>query len=220
MSEFKPNTAADVLHAKISQQIWEGRFLPGDRVSIRAIALDEGVSVIPVRDAVRRLVAEGALCFVDSRTIEVPKLSLPNHQDILFARMQLEPETAGRAFGSLSQTDLDTLVAHDMAVNQAIEDGDVDAYMTANFDFHFHIYRRAKAPTLLRLIEILWLQSGPSMRFIAGQYRANDTAQDFHKEATDALTRRDPNGFVAALRSDIAQGMEYIRNADAIKSWS
>ncbi len=215
MSEYKPNTSADVLHAKLRQRIWEGSFLPGDRVSIRALAQEEGVSVIPVRDAVRRLVAEGALCFADSRTIEVPRLSLPNHRDILFARMQLEPETARRAFAALSQNDLDTLVGHDTAVNRAIEAGDLDAYMTANFDFHFHIYRKADAPALFRLIEILWLQSGPSMRYIAGQYRAQEMAADFHKEATDALTRRDCDGFVAALRSDIAQGMDFIRNAEA-----
>jgi DNA-binding GntR family transcriptional regulator len=214
MNDFTPNTAADVLHSKIRQRIWEGRFLPGDRVSIRAIAQDEQMSVIPVRDAVRRLVAEGALCFIDSRTIEVPKLSLSNHRDILFARIQLEPETGRRAFANLSQNDLDALIGHDMAVNRAIQHDDLDAYMTANFEFHFHIYRKAEAPALFRLIEILWLQFGPSMRFIAGQYRSHETAVDFHKDITDALTRRDCDGFVAALRNDIAQGMDYIRKAE------
>lgn len=214
MSDYTPDTAADVLHAKLRQQIWEGQFLPGDRVSIRAIAQEAGISVIPVRDAVRRLVAEGALCFIDSRTIEVPKLSLANHSDVLFARMQIEPEAARRAFAALSQQDLDQLIAHDMAVNRAIAGKDLNAYMKANFDFHFHIYRKAQAPALMRLIEILWLQSGPSMRFIAGQYGAQTMAPDYHKEATDALTRRDGTAFVTALRDDIAQGMEFIRNTD------
>ncbi|WP_045392983.1 GntR family transcriptional regulator [Falsirhodobacter sp. alg1] len=214
MSDFKPDTVADVLHAKIRQKIWEGRYLPGDRVSIRAIALEEQISVIPVRDAVRRLVAEGALCFVDSRTIEVPKLSLRNHRDVLFARIQLEPEIGCRAFANLSHDDLADLIGHDMRVNAAIRQEDLDAYMTANFAFHFHIYRKADAPALLRLVEILWLQSGPSMRFIAGQYRSNEAAPDFHKEMTDALAVQDCEAFVASLKNDIAQGMDYIRRAE------
>ncbi|WP_370686397.1 GntR family transcriptional regulator [Allorhizobium borbori] len=214
LSNYEPTTGADSLHATLRQQIWEGAFLPGDRVSIRGLAQSSGMSVIPVRDAVRRLVAEGALCFIDSRTIEVPKLSLANHRDVLFARMQLEPEAGKRAFGQLTQTDLEQLIAYDMAVNEAIAMNDVNAYMRSNFAFHFHIYRKADAPVLLRLIEILWLQSGPSMRFIAGQYGAQTVTVDHHKEATDALTRRDRESFVSALREDIAQGMEFIRNAE------
>ncbi|RWR24624.1 GntR family transcriptional regulator [Sinirhodobacter populi] len=213
LNDYEPDTVADVLHAKLRARIWEGEFLPGDRVSIRALAQSSGLSVIPVRDAVRRLVAEGALRFSDSRTIEVPKLSLENHSDVLFARMQIEPETARRAYPNLTHADLDMLIAQDTAVNEAIAGNDLGRYMKANFAFHFHIYRKADAPVLMRLIEILWLQSGPSMRFIAGQYGAQTVVADYHKETTDALARRDVDGFVDALRADIAQGMEFILRA-------
>ncbi|HEY0212143.1 MAG TPA: GntR family transcriptional regulator [Paenirhodobacter sp.] len=218
MGDYQPDTVADVLHANLRTQIWEGDFLPGDRVSIRALAQSSGLSVIPVRDAVRRLVAEGALCFIDSRTIEVPKLSYANHRDVLFARLQLEPETARRAFANLTQSDLNTLIDHDMAVNTAIGSNDLSRYMQANFNFHFHIYRKAETPVLLRLIEILWLQSGPSMRFIAGQYGAQTVVADYHKETTDALARRDCDGFVHALRADIAQGMDFILRAEQMEA--
>lgn len=214
-ADYEPETVADQMHKRLCTQIWEGEFLPGDRVSIRALAQKSGLSVIPSRDAVRRLVAEGALRFADSRTIEVPRLSLPNHRDVLFARMQIEPETALRAFEQMTQHDVDMLVSHDREVDAAIAAGDPRRYMRANFAFHFHIYRKAGAPTLMRLIEILWLQYGPSMRFIVDQYGSDPLASDHHREATDALIRRDRVGFATALRSDIAQGMEFIRKAEA-----
>lgn len=146
MSNYQPDTVADTVHGELRQQIWGGAFLPGDRVSIRALALERGLSVIPVRDAVRRLVAEGALCFVDSRTIEVPQMSFANHRDVLFARSQLEPELARMAFGALDQTDLDFLVATDAVMDTAIAAHDIQRYMQTNFDFHFRIYRKAEFP--------------------------------------------------------------------------
>jgi DNA-binding GntR family transcriptional regulator len=210
MSGYEPETAADLIHQEMREQIWAGNFLPGDRVSIRALAHSRGSSVIPVRDAVRRLVAEGALCFIDSRTIEVPRLNLTNHRDVLFSRLKLEPELALRAYEHLSQTDLDALVVLDGAVNQAIATGDLALYMRSNLAFHFQIYRRAGSPTLLRLVELLWLQYGPSMRYIAAQYGAQELADDYHRAATDALTHRRRDAFVAAIEADIAQGMELI----------
>lgn len=184
--------------------------MPGERVSIRAIAQQHDLSVIPVRDAVRRLVAEGALRFADSRTIEVPKLSIVNHRDVLFARSQLEPEAAARAFAHLTQSDLQELIAIDTRVNEAIRTNDLTLYMQSNYAFHFLIYQRSGAPTLLRLIGILWLQYGPSMRFITAQYGANALADDYHRIATDALSHQDAAGFINAIRADISQGMGFI----------
>lgn len=213
MSSYEPDTVADVLHVNLRARIWAGDWLPGDRVSIRALAQSAGLSVIPVRDAVRRLVAEGGLAFVDSRTIEVPRLSPENHGEVLFARAQIEPELAARAYPRLTNEDLAQLVALDAGVNEAIAQGNLARYMKANFDFHFHIYRRAQAPVLMRIAEILWLQSGPSMRYVAGQYGAQPGVADHHKEMTDALARRDAAGFIAALREDVTQGMDFIRTA-------
>lgn len=211
---YEPDTVADLLHRQLRQEIWEGAFMPGDRVSIRALALKQGVSVIPVRDAVRRLVAEGALRFADSRTIEVPRLSLANHRDVVFARLQIEPEAARRAFDHLTGEDSAALVELDAAVNAAIASEDLSLYMKSNFAFHFLIYRRAGAPTLMRLIEMLWLQYGPSMRVIAGQYGASALVVDYHRRATDALAAGDRDAFAAAIRDDVAQGMDFIRLAE------
>lgn len=210
MSRYEPDTVADVLHENLRARIWVGDFLPGDRVSIRALAQAEGLSVIPVRDAVRRLIAEGGLAFVDSRTIEVPRLTAENHSEVLFARVQVETELVARAYPNLTNDDLNTLLRLDDQVNEAIGKGDLGRYMKANFDFHFHIYRKAKAPVLMRLVEILWLQSGPSMRYVAGQYGAQSTVSDHHKEMTDQLQQRNVAGFIQALREDVIQGMDFI----------
>jgi DNA-binding GntR family transcriptional regulator len=210
---FAPRTVADDLHRALQLRIREGDFVPGEMLSIRRLAQEYGTSIIPARDAVRSLVAEGALQFADSRKIIVPRLSAERYHDILFARRTLEGEAAGRAYKTLSQDDARTLREIDGGINRAIRSGDFRRYMKGNHDFHFFIYRRCGSPTILRLIEMLWLQYGPSMRFICDRLGTASIGLDFHSAALEALARGDHPGFRAAIEADIDQGMGIILTA-------
>lgn len=184
--------------------------MPGETLSIRRLSQEYGTSVIPARDAIRSLVAEGALEFADSRKIIVPVLNNERFQDILFARKTLEGEAAYRAFPHLSREDLQTLRKIDECVDRAIRENDPALYMKNNYRFHFSIYRSSNSPIILHLIEILWMQYGPSMRFICARWGASSMAQDYHRTATDALERGDRGAFRDAVEADIEQGMKII----------
>ncbi len=67
-----------------------GEFAPGDIVSLRALADQLGTSMTPVREAVRRLVAEGALIDTPSRTLMVPPFDSARMEDLKKARLALE----------------------------------------------------------------------------------------------------------------------------------
>jgi DNA-binding GntR family transcriptional regulator len=207
---YAPNTVADDLHHRLRARICEGDFMPGETLSIRRLSQEYGTSVIPARDAIRSLVAEGALEFADSRKIIVPVLSNDRFQDILFARKTLEGEAAYRAFPNLTGEDCQKLREIDRCVDRAIRDNDPALYMKNNYRFHFAIYRSSNSPIMFHLIEILWLQYGPNMRFICARWGASSMAQDYHRVATDALERGDRDGFRAAIEADIEQGMGII----------
>ncbi|MGO4908803.1 GntR family transcriptional regulator [Pseudorhodobacter sp. W20_MBD10_FR17] len=208
--EYEATTASESIFGRLQQKLCEGSFQPGERISIRALALAEGTSIMPARDAVRQLVATGALQFIDSRSIIVPKLTSESHQDILNARIYLEGELATKAFLHLTQGDLQQLREIDEAINKAILEKDVSSYMRNNHAFHFLIYNKGMSPILLNLIQILWMRYGPSMRFISEKYGATNFADDFHREITDALSAGDLTRFAAAIRADIKQGMDFI----------
>lgn len=210
---FAPQTVADHLHRALQFRIREGDFVPGEVLSIRRLAQEYGTSIIPARDAVRSLVAEGALQFADSRKIIIPKLDARRYHDILFARKTLEGEAAERAFHSLSAADTQTLGEIDGAIDRAIRAGDFRRYMKGNHDFHFFIYRHCGSTTILRLIEMLWLQYGPGMRFICDRLGTASIDQDYHNAALQALARGDRSGFRAAIEADIDQGMGIILEA-------
>ncbi len=200
-------TAADAVYRRLRTRICEGDFMPGEVLSIRRLAEEYGTSVIPARDAVRSLVAAGALEFADRRRIIVPAPDRARYHDILFARRTLEAEAAARAFPALDGAVAAELRAIDAGIDRALEEGDFSAYMKGNHRFHFTIYRLAGSEVLLHLIELLWLQFGPSMRFICSRLGTGPLAQDFHHEALDALAAGDRGAFRAAIENDIAQGI-------------
>lgn len=207
--DYRPQTAADHLARRLRARLFDGSFAPGEIVSIRRIAEAEGVSVIPARDALRGLVAEGALVFRDSRTIVVPRLDPATLGEMRLARLAIETELATRAAPRLMTRSGD-LAAIDAEVNAAIAARDVPGYMQANHRLHFTIYEAAGAPLLLQLAETLWLRFAPSMRIVCAGFEGRVPSADFHRAAIAALEAGDAAAFTAALKADIAQGMDVL----------
>ncbi|WP_048306965.1 GntR family transcriptional regulator [Halomonas sp. PR-M31] len=204
---FSPDTASTRLHQALRTRMCEGDFTPGEVISIRRIAAEYGTSAMPAREALRWLVTEGALVFSDSRKIIVPKLSRERFEEVLYARKNLETEVSRQAFVHITATDIDELKRIDEQINGAIAQGDIVRYMRGNYQFHFLIYRRSQSQVLLPLIEILWLQYGPSMRYICTRWGASSIADDHHREVTQALSNGDREAFCQAIGADIEQGM-------------
>jgi len=212
-AQYMPRTMADDLQRRLRRSLFDGGFEPGQTISIRRIAEEHEVSVIPARDALRGLVAEGVLAFRDSRTIVVPELDEERLRDILFARTSLEGELADRAFARLDPGDLSALRTIDARLDEAIAQNDTRAYVGGNHAFHFYIYDRAGSVAILRLVETLWLQYAPSMCRVCAICGASGIVHDYHRAALRALDGGDRDGFSAAIVADIRQGMEFISRA-------
>jgi DNA-binding GntR family transcriptional regulator len=202
-----------LLHASIYEELRRrmitGKIVPGIGLSTRRLALELGVSQMPVRDALSRLAAEGAVEIRSKRKIEVPAMTEARFTDLLECRLLLEPEAAAQALPHIDAPLLRLLREIDAQLDEAIESGDVIAYMECNFAFHFNIYRVSPRPTLNRLIETLWLQFGPFMRVVYGRYGTANLI-DQHRVALEAIEARDAAGLRRAIASDIADGMGLI----------
>ena len=206
-------TPEPMLHASIYETLRRrmitGKIVPGVGLSTRGLALEMGVSQMPVRDALSRLAAEGAVEIRSKRKIEVPPMSAERFTDLLDCRLLLEPEAAVRALPYITPAKLKQLREIDAALDTAMANGDVIGYMECNFEFHFNIYRANGRPTLNRLIEALWLQFGPFMRVVYGRYGTANLV-DQHRIALDAIAAQDPEALRRAIAGDIADGMGLI----------
>ena len=104
-----------------------------------------------MREAIRRLTAEGALSFNDNRRVCVPTLSLKDLEDVSFARQFLEPKLIFMAAQQVTAQDIAALITLDSALDQAIFRGDAPMYLRLNYQFHHQLYQLARAPIFERL---------------------------------------------------------------------
>jgi DNA-binding GntR family transcriptional regulator len=202
-------TTHESVYRGLRNRILFGGFLPGSAVTLRGLAEDMGVSPMPIREAVRRLIAERALKMMDNRRVLIPPMTEEAFEQIIFSRKTLEPELASRAMDRIGPAEIKAISTHDRAVDRAMAIGDVEGYMQANYRFHFAIYERARADTLLALVESIWLQFGPFMRMAYGRW-GTSSLEDQHQAAIAALERKDRKALKAAIAADISQGMNFI----------
>jgi DNA-binding GntR family transcriptional regulator len=202
----------EVTYARLRDMILYGHLAPGAPVTIQGLITDLGAGMTPVREAIRRLTAEGALLPQGNRRVAVPELSAELLEQVAFARLAIEPKLAELAAPKLTGAQIDRLEAIDGAVNRAIEAGNLPDYLAANHAFHFALYEAAEAPVLLDLARSLWLRAGPSLRAVIDRY-GREAAPDLHRVALAAMRAGDANGLARAIEQDIQQGVDHIRQA-------
>jgi len=194
---------------RLRRAILTGRIPPGRAVTIRGLAEQLGVSATPVREALRTLASEHALDLLDNRRVRVPDMTLDRFEELLYARISLETEAAERAMFSIDDNRLAELVALDEAIGVAIDASDIEAWIEANFAFHACLYQARPSPVLMPLIESLWLQIGPFMRY-ALESLDDRYAVDRHGEALDAIRARNRMALRLAIESDIRDGIGHL----------
>ncbi|WP_236545214.1 GntR family transcriptional regulator [Tropicimonas marinistellae] len=198
------------IYARLRDMILFGEVAPGQSVTIHGLKERIGAGMTPVREAIRRLIAEGALENLENRRICVPEMTLNQLEQISFARLAIEPELALRAAQNADSALTEDLAEIDSRLDLAIERGDVKGYLEHNYRFHFRLYEQADADVLFTLAGGLWLRVGPSLRIVCGRYGTSNLP-DFHDTAMDALAAGDPHKVCAYVEKDIRQGLEQIR---------
>jgi len=199
----------DRVYRRLRDALITGRIVPGRAVTLRGLAQSLGVSPMPVREAIRRVSAEGGLVVGANRRVWVPDMDADRFDELVRTRTLLEPEAAVRALPHIDEARLDRLRAIDESIDTALAVGDVEGYMTGNHAFHFEIYAAAPSRVMVPLIESLWLQFGPFMRSVYGRL-GTKVLVDHHVHAVDAIAARDAGRLAEAIRADILDGMKLI----------
>ncbi|MDD9746498.1 MULTISPECIES: GntR family transcriptional regulator [Marinovum] len=189
-----------------------GEMPPGAPITIQGLTARLDAGMTPVREAIRRLTAEGALTFQGNRRVCVPRLDAGALSELIHARVAIEPELARRACGFATAEDIADLRAIDDRLDAAIDSGDVRGYLEENYRFHAGLNALAGAPILLDLAEGLWLRFGPSLRVVCGRY-GTQSLPDQHKAILAALAAGDTEAVARAMEDDVRQGMEHIQQS-------
>lgn len=220
-NKVQSDTPQTPVHERVYQQlrtqILFGELAPGQAITIQGLTNSLNAGMTPVREAIRRLISDGALTFQGNRRVSVPVLTAQDANELYFARKSIESELTRRAALHIKPVELTELTRIDDALDAAISAGDIAGYLSRNYQFHTTLYSYANAPILAELVERLWLRFGPSLRVVCGRM-GTQNLPDWHKDILTALRSNDPAEAARAMNRDIEQGIEQVtavlRNQD------
>src|SRR5882757_4257500 len=151
LGAMQRETLNDRIYQQLRTMIMSGGARPGKELKLRELAKELNVSLMPVRDAIGRLVVERALEMLPNRQVIVPDLSIEQLLEVRHVRIMLEGEAGALA----AQHATSVLVAQLQAVQNkiiALSIKKQHEFFGLNREFHFAIYHAAKSPLLFSMI--------------------------------------------------------------------
>lgn len=208
-------TLGDRVYAHLGELLVSGRLAPGDKLSLRGAAEMLGVSMMPVREAVSRLVADQALEVTPNRAVRVPVMSVAQFRELTTVRVAIEGFAAERAATHADDEAIARIAAAEAAFRTLSRERDpaLPEAVGLNKEFHFALYAAAGLPTLFEVIGGLWLKAGPVINL---DLRANPErfstggAVRFHAAALAGVRARDGAAARAAIAGDILGAADFI----------
>jgi DNA-binding GntR family transcriptional regulator len=191
----------EVVHEALRRGIGRGIYPPGP-IRVRTLAERFGVSATPVREALRRLEAEG-LVTVRNRQILVNALSVEEMHEIYRIRVVLESFALRQSVARLCEDDdalakLDSLIADMDRFERSPEE-----WRTANEEFHWTLYRAAEMPKLALILSSLWIAVEPYLRLYTSTVPTFRAAQQGHRLLLEDIRRGDADAATAGMRTHL-----------------
>jgi DNA-binding GntR family transcriptional regulator len=198
-------SVGDQVLEHIRSAILSGHLAAGTRIDQRAIADELGVSIIPVRESIRQLEAEGLIEKRPYRGAFVTELSMTELVDIYVAREALEELAARIAVERMTPDVVASLEALLAEMESATESGDRSALFDLNGAFHFTLYTASQNKILCQLIEGLWERSTVYRRRFTFMPERAQQALAEHKQILAACQHGDADAAGRAVRLNVAQ---------------
>lgn len=204
------STLNEEVYEQLKQALISGKIAPGSTMTIRSLADSFGISVMPVREALRRLVAEHVLHLLPNRSVALPVFTKERFTEITRIRVSLEGLAAEEGARHITLENIAHMTRMNALMERAREE-ELAGVLDWNREFHFTLYKASGMPTLVKLIESLWLQIGPLLN-IQQQVFTDDkiTVYLHHHRALRGLKARKPSEVRAAIAGDIEEAAKII----------
>jgi DNA-binding GntR family transcriptional regulator len=191
--------------------IVSGELRPGARIPQEDVAERIGVSLIPVREALRVLESEGQVTYLPRRGYFVTELRVADLVEIFELRHLLESRAARKAAEQLDDELLERMAQAARDCTVAGEAGDVAAELAANRRFHLGLFEAAGEPHTMRLVRLLWESTEAYRALYYNSPIHRRAADEAHERILDAARRRDADDLVAELDAHRSGGLETLR---------
>jgi DNA-binding GntR family transcriptional regulator len=202
-------TLSRKVYEQLKQKMITAELMPGERISLRAIASQLGVSLTPVREAMWQLERDKAVVIEYNRQIVVNQLSIGDFDELLELRLLLEGKAAEVACIRREEANLESVRTALDEMAQSLSDS--RSYLHHNHHFHMEIYRSSRMNNLVGLIDNLWTRVGPYIYQATTRSDRRLRSMRFHQMMYEALLARDSHRMLEALRLDLTTAAAEIR---------
>ncbi len=177
-------TKAEAVYRELRGRILSSVLTPGATISQEGLASQLGVSITPLREALRRLEAEGLVKTLAHRTMTIPPLTRREVSELYAVRLQLDPLAARLAAENASREAIDEMLRFASAP--------IDSEpLTANRRFHRAVYISSANLVLIDLLEQLWDRTDRYRLLILQDSNLTKRAREEHIRIAQAIKARD-----------------------------
>jgi DNA-binding GntR family transcriptional regulator len=191
--------------AQLQERLITGKFKPGEKLTLRALAKSLGTSLMPVRDALQHLQSIGALDVQPNRTVIVPILNAQEIIELTDIRCALEGIAAERAARTIDSAGIRLLWEKYARMENLREHYGQTPYLHAHWDLHMTIAQLSQAHMLTTMLKSIWLRIGPIVRPSPEKYHSVERSLVDHRGIVQAIVSHDTEAARRAVTDDIRE---------------
>jgi len=202
-------TIAESVAARLRELILTGKLPPGTPLRLSQVAARMGVSVMPIREAIRMLEAERLVTIEPRRGAAVARLSIDDIEELYAVRSALEALAAKHGSRNIGPKDIRSMRTEFDAMSRAAGSGDTGDFLRHDRRFHQLLYAASGRPQLVARIDEL-LESGRRIvdPYVYRPWYPLKVASEAHRPILEAVERRDPPLVEQLIRDNIVRAGE------------
>jgi DNA-binding GntR family transcriptional regulator len=196
-------TMAEAALERLREAIIMGELTPGTPLRLEDLARQLGMSISPIREAVRQLEALGLAEHVPHHGAKVMRLDVEELRELFSIRLALEGMAVRRAAALFEESSAQSARAHLTAYDDARHRGDIRAAVRAHASFHFALYEAAQSGWLVRLIRPAWDSCERYRPVLLAEGTLQDRHEELDVELLEACSAHDEDRAAQALHDHL-----------------
>lgn len=206
-----PSTSTQYVLDELRKAVVRGDLGPGMRVPQEDVASKLGVSVAPVREALRVLEQEGQVTYQPRRGYFVTALNIQDLEEIYALRALLEELAARKALPAVDANAFARITRAAGQCADAEDTHDVAAELAANRRFHFAVFEPSGQPHLMRVLGTLWDSTEAYRALYYNFAEERRISLCAHDHIIDAIRDRDSDRLIAELNAHRERALIVLR---------
>jgi len=212
------DAAPAVFHSKeeyvadfLREGILSGSIPRGMRLKQADLAQELGLSITPIREALKLLAAEGYVLGATHRGALVAPFDVAGAAEVIELRSLLETRLTVHAMRNMTLGEMEQLQRLSQEFDRAFEAGDRNGARAANYRFHRYLYGLADQPLSFQFVQVLWAKYPfDIINQLGGRV---GRASNEHARIIDAVVSRNEDAAANATREHIQAGWAELKAA-------